>query len=52
MMVNWTVSPGLYSPVRLVSEPFVPILTPLTAVMISFSRMPAFSAGLPVATAE
>lgn len=41
---NWMVSPGLYSPTKVESEPALPILTPFTAVMISLSLSPAFSA--------
>lgn len=44
-MASWTVSPGLYSPMRVVREPEVPILTPLTAVMMSLFLSPALSAG-------
>lgn len=45
-------SPGLYSPSRVVSEPEVPIVTPLTAVMMSLFLSPAFSAGEPETIAE
>lgn len=43
--VSWTVSPGLYSPIRLAKEPATPILTPLILVIMSFSFSPALAAG-------
>lgn len=44
-IVSWIVSFGLYSPIRVVSEPEVPIFVPFTAVMMSLSLRPAFEAG-------
>lgn len=52
MTVNWTVSPGLYSPIKLDNEPAAPTLTPLTAVTISLSLRPALLAGLSLTMAE
>lgn len=45
-------SPGLYSPMRLETEPAAPILTPLIERMISLSLRPALSAGPPEMTEE
>lgn len=41
-----TVSPGAYSPSRVLMEPVVPTLLPLTSVITSRSFNPALSAAL------
>ena len=43
---------GLYSPIKLRTEPFLPTLALLTAVIMSFSFRPALSAGLSFMMAE
>lgn len=45
-------SPTEYSPIRVLIEPRLPIGTPPMAVMMSLSRRPALSAGLPLIMAE
>lgn len=51
-ILNWTVSPGAYSPIMEAMEPALPTLTPLISRTISLSLSPALSAGLFLAMAE
>lgn len=44
-IVSWIVSPGMYSPTRLETEPFLPTGTPLIFVIMSPSSSPARSPG-------